>query len=81
VTQKLKRKAKEHLELPPAHVLRTETQSVPTDILSRLPEQEALKKKSGAWCAGPYTFRRTEVQYDEEYKSQNRVLDYLRTIG
>lgn len=44
VTQTLKRKAREHPELPPAHLLRTELQTVPTGVLSQLPEQEALKK-------------------------------------
>jgi len=40
----MKRKAKEHPQLPPAQILRTELQGVSCSVLSQLPEQEALKK-------------------------------------
>lgn len=44
VSQTLKRKAKENPELPPAHILCAELQSIPAGILTLLPGPEPLKK-------------------------------------
>lgn len=44
VVQKLKRKAADHPEQPPAMMLRTELAAVPMEVLSQLPQREALSK-------------------------------------
>ncbi|KAF7996064.1 hypothetical protein HCN44_009849 [Aphidius gifuensis] len=43
-TYKLKRKAEEHPEQPPAQILRTELAGLSEGVLSQLPERESLKK-------------------------------------
>ncbi len=50
VLTRVKRKAEEHPEQPPAQLLRNELADVPADVLSHLPEQEAMPQSICRTC-------------------------------